>query len=80
MDFRALNINKTIPLLNSTALGLTDCQNGTVDVSACKYLHEEAYAKYRKHEITEGDLIVGVQLFYDRDQAITASRFLVPHR
>jgi type I restriction enzyme S subunit len=37
---------------------VTDCQNGTVDVSACKYLSEAAYAKYRKHVITEGDLIV----------------------
>jgi hypothetical protein len=34
----------------------------------------------KKHEITEGDLIVGVQLFCVRDQAITAGRFLVPHR
>jgi type I restriction enzyme, S subunit len=37
---------------------VTDCQNGTIYSSACKYLPKTAYAKYRKHELIEGDLII----------------------
>lgn len=37
---------------------VTDCQNGTVNISACKYLSETAYVKYQKHELEEGDLVV----------------------
>ena len=44
---------KGIPIVR-----VTDVQNYTVDLSACKYLKPEFKVKYEKHKLLSGDLIV----------------------
>jgi type I restriction enzyme S subunit len=41
-----------------TVIRVTDCKNGTIDMSACKHLPEESHNKYKKHQLLEGDLVV----------------------
>ena len=37
---------------------VSDIHDSTVSLSGCKYLPQSAYAKYAKHELREGDLVI----------------------
>ncbi|WOX04714.1 restriction endonuclease subunit S [Microbulbifer pacificus] len=37
---------------------VTNCKNGTIDLDACKFLPEELFDKYARHELKVGDVVV----------------------
>jgi type I restriction enzyme S subunit len=37
---------------------VSDCKNGVVDLTACKFLPPSSYSKYHKHRLCAGDLVI----------------------